>query len=232
MVSATQSCDRGQPPELLTLQSRLGGNITESKRKNSKWRREWRLVVGARSHVERALKIVKKYGIIKKIQAHVALDYLDSGKVDAEKAILRLSEAKKNYSSVSIDRIAITPAYMAGLFAAEGTVALLFTGRSYSLRAAIRQNGCQPLLGEIKENLGYGCLSKEGKIQFSGTSAISFLGLISPHMLRCQKRKQVRLALQYVKELRPMQRHGTPLSKELKAKIDKIARKIAKLKRI
>lgn len=151
--------------------------------------------------------MVADYGVIKHVQARMVLDHMSDPSSDPLAFSEALHEMKGKYGEVAIDRSRLTPAAMAGFFAAEGSVGMYKATRGMKLRATISQYSCNQILDGIAGVLGFGFIV--GKIlQFSCGQTVIFLRLIAQHIPpRFQKHAQVELALAFV-ESRTSKKHG------------------------
>lgn len=231
IVCAFQSFNLQEPPELKFLKKHLGGSIYQTSPASEKIRTSWKFFV-TEEGLKKALKLVSDHGIIKKPQADVALSYLEAGKPSPIIASQRISELKKQYSSVDIPSERLTDAYLAGFFAAEGTVGLHRIREGYILKSAITQTSCPRILEAMKAKLGYGSLSSRGQLIFNPAASAKFLKAIKPFVRKSQKRRQICVAMKYIKHMatRALPKGSVP-SIEEKRKIEKYATKMTKLKK-
>lgn len=277
-VSAVQSYNRREPPELRHLQRRFEGSIVATREPTETARRQWRFL-GKCSSSEKLLSVISNHGIVKKPQADLALRYLaedrhrhesakrlrgddeTSQKGSPAKRAYRCGECgspakghtcidaaeqsrpeyyakevmreKRSVHSVPIDSDRLTIPYLAGFFAAEGTVGLQHKKRGYVLRSDISQTSCPRLLFAIREKLGYGSVSG-GRLVFGAAASAIFLRSILPYLRRSQKRKQVEVVLEYLRYSAAVgnprnKNHGHP--DDVRKKVERFAKKIKKLKR-
>lgn len=230
-VSAAQSYNRREPPELRFLQSKFDGGIYRDREATETARCSWRFQAYA-SSMEKMLSVMADHGIVKRPQAELALDYLAGEKIDAEYFAYEISREKSIVESVEIDVDRLTIPYLAGLFVAEGSVGLhLNQCRSYNLASSIRQSSCPRLLHAIKNKLGYGYVSS-GQLKFSGKATAKFLESVQPFIKKSQKRRQINVAQKYVQYAATVGvRPGVPRSGKEKTRIERFAKKLRKLKK-
>lgn len=231
-VSATQSYNRGEPPELLFLRNRFHGSIRTVKKATNTRRNSWTFRV-CESDREKLLSVVADHGIVKRRQAELALDYLVQGKEDPAYFSYEIAREKADVHSTEIDVDRLTMSYLAGLFAAEGSVGLSRNGHgSYGLVSSISQLSCPRLLHAIKEKLGYGYVCG-GKINFAPTATVKFLECVQPFIKKSQKRRQIKVAKQFVRYMDEIGRHPGrhKRSEEERKRIERFAKKLAKLKK-
>lgn len=197
-AALSQAHNAGEPPELVHVQALYGGTMLKSRDATSARRSTWMLTFSVEG-TERLLEdVIARHGIAKRLEAESAIAYLRSGRVDAQTTHDFLVAAKKDRQDIHIDPARITPAYLAGLFTADGTVTLN-RGLPFVNIAAKR---CIKLLRAIRDKLGYGTVYADaGWIGFHSAVAVQFLEHIRPHLPNCQKLPQVRLTLEYANSM-------------------------------
>lgn len=231
-VSIGQSHLNGYPPELEFVRKHFGGSISLSVPGTETKRPAWKLRIRKKSEVPEILGAIASHGVVKGPQAVVALDYLSNGRNDPQITRDKLDALKTMgaYANVEIHRNKITVPYLAGLFAAEGSVFMAqASDGNYTLRTCIAQSSCIPLLEAIREKLGSGCVGS-GVLQLSCAQAIPFLQAIQPYLKDSQKKRQVHLALKFHANKTTTQ--GRRRTEAEQKKLKKIAKKIRKLKRL
>lgn len=183
------------------------------------------------SSVQAVLSLVSTHGVVKKPQAEVALEYLAGERSTPEHYAQVIAQAKETVDSVPIDAARLTIPYVAGLFSAEGPVGLYRnSSKSFSLQASITQNSCPRLLHAIRETLGYGRVFR-GQLLFGATLAPKFFASLLPWIRKSQKRRQIKVAQQYLAYAASLGKGSTPRSSEERKKIERYARKLEKLKK-
>lgn len=194
-VVVDQSRDEGVPEELSYIQRFYGGEITSRPGRKENWRRHWELHINAGA--EKILEDLAEFAISKRAQAQIALEY--HRYVGSRKEIAgeyRERMAKKKTSSdfvVLINRM--TPAYMAGLFAADGTVGLYASGdKSWRVISNLRSRKMQ-LLHAYLMMVGEG-YTRKGILHFGPAATTKLYSIIGPHLIGA-KVPQFQRALQY-----------------------------------
>lgn len=229
-VSASQSCSRSEPRELKFLKSNFAGGIHVIREATTTTRRMWNFKAHGVS-VEDILLLISKHGIVKKPQADLALEYLAKDRANPKYYSEILSFAKSCVKSVDIDPSRLTTPYLAGLFAAEGTVGLHRNkDRPYLLESGIAQASCPRLLHAIRERLGYGSVT-HGQIRFSVKATGNFLDSIQPFIRKSQKNRQVKVVQKYLKYVATLRKGGIERSREEKDQIEKYAKRLRNLKK-
>lgn len=224
-ISITQACSEGQPPELIALQDAYGGNVTVHSQGTASSRKQWRYTIKCVEGLRGFLSAISLHCIVKSPQVSKALQILESGQRKTE-SYVELRAMKTCYQQVAVQRERIVPAYLAGLFAAEGTVGLYRkpSGRFY-LSSRIYQDSCIELLNVIAEVVGFGSVSS-GAFKMSDDQTKRFMQIILPHLLG-QKVEQATLVLEFQAN-RPASGKRRPEGFEERAQV--IAEKLKKLK--
>lgn len=228
-VRVSQSYDAGEAPELLWLQKFYGDGCISSRGepKKSTHRRQWRIQFCDKDSVKRVLSDMTEHCVLKSPQARIALDYLADRSAHA-KNYGALREAKRNYAAAVVDSDLLTWPYLAGLFAAEGSVSVSVSGQGYyRLQSSISQSGSTKLLQAIRDKLGFGSVRSD-KVEFCGDQTIRFCQGILPY-LQGQKKIQVEIALQFQAE-KP--RRGTKWQREDTERAENKMRELKRLKRM
>jgi len=193
-AALSQAYNSGVPPELVHVQSRWGGSMLKSRGRTDKRRDTWMLSFDSATTSTLLESVVERHGISKRLEARLALDYIHSERANPQEAFDQLVAAKKDRQDLDIDPERITPAYLAGLFVADGTVTLN-RGLPFANIAAKR---CIKLLRAIRDKLGYGTVyDYAGWIGFNSANAVAFLQMIRPHLPSCQKLPQLVLVLEH-----------------------------------
>jgi hypothetical protein len=191
-VSFSQSCDSQPPPELVRIQERWGGRLQKKESpKKATHRQAWKLSISKKRDVLRILLVLQSNCIVKLAQVKDSIAFLEHGtQADAELYASRIHELKKQYHEVGIDPVRLTDAYIAGLFAADGSVGVY---KRHQVKVSITQSGCPRLLQQIRANICAGSVSKQGRLTFQcRPECRAFLDRISP-FLSGQKAPQVEL---------------------------------------
>lgn len=225
-VSISQAYDHRNPPELRYARRHYGGKIYKLSRRFETRRQQWSLQYTSRKDRLRILKVIARHSIVKRAEAELALDYIRNGKPDAERTHAAILAAKIDRQNAKIDMSRVTPSYIAGLFAAEGSVCLMWNGRSaFQITACIAQKCCVSVLEAIKTKLGFGVIGARSCLQFSsGPISRKFLKFIKPYMKKSQKKPQVRQALKLhrIHRRRPGYKRSEKEIEELKAAVQKL----------
>jgi hypothetical protein len=200
-ICFSQSCDSGIPPELLYVQRLYGGNMSQRGKPAVSnplaTRNCWVLKIRSKSESEAILIALLETCVLKQPQVRLALEYIRGIRPNAEASGL-IGEAKRNYQTVDIDAARITKPYVAGLFAADGSVGIYKVGQrniGYYLRGSITKKSCIRLLEVMQLVFGVGTV-QQGNWWFRGKEAMIVLQGITP-MLVGQKKHQVELAIRY-----------------------------------
>jgi hypothetical protein len=199
-ISAKQAHNHGQPPELVHLQTLYGGALCQKTVAHGTTRAVWELSLRAENEVEALLIDMVRYGIMNRAAAAHALGYIRNDKADPHGTKASIIACHASYQGIDIDETRLTPAYLAGLFAADGSVGLY---NRVSMAAKITQNGCVRLLQAIRARLGCGVIN-HGELIWQGASAANVLQVFRPWLDPSQKKPQVDIALNWlaIKETR------------------------------
>jgi hypothetical protein len=225
-IEIGQSCDAGQPPELVHVQRYYGGSIRDRGVIPGK-RRAWILVIADRMQVLPLLEDIVRFGIMKAPQARLALEFLRSDGKTPELYGAALSRGKLEYESVPIDPAKLTNAYLAGFFAADGSVGFYGNAKSdLFLSVGLGKKSCPALLRAIREKLGHGYVGK-GLLHLKCNGAMQFLSQIQEHVVG-QKRPQVDVAIDFQSK-RP---RGGKRTAEQRDKEKDVARKLKVMKKM
>lgn len=236
IVMVNQAKDSSVPEELEYVQKFYGGTITESQRV-VKRRRYWQLNIRRQEDVVKILLDLKKHCVIKNRQAEAALDYLLEGRDRHKYYAEKLLGLKKAYSSIVPDASRFCAPYLAGIFAAEGSVGLYQrkdrpNGNGLKLTALLPQHCCPAFIHAVKNHLGYGSVVSErvGKtaLHLSALQCRQFFALISPFLIG-QKAPQVKLALEIQAKVPPSGGFKRSSSHQFDAK--EIEEKMKKMKK-
>lgn len=236
IVTAKQSYNHGEPPELLFLQNRFAGGIHKRTEATRTARSTW-VFQAYVSSVQEVLSVVAEYGIIKKPQADIAREYSAGERAMPEYYARKILDAREDVKSVPIDIDRLTMPYLAGLFAADGSVGIHRTpdrGCGYRLVSSIRQTSCPGILHAIKKKLGYGSVTKSGELKFAPKASAKFLESIQPFVKKSQKRRQIKLAQKYIEHIAARSIHrgmGVRLPDTERKIIEGYAKEIANLKK-
>lgn len=194
-IVISQSRDQGMPPEFVPFLENFGGNVCTRKLPPGR-RKGWVWRAKSVDVVRKILGVIRDNSITKAPQAERALKYLDGRRDDCEAAASFLADSKKSYHLVSIPTNRVSFPYIAGLFAADGSVSLKRQKGSLRLVTSITQKSCVPLLEAIKEKLGGGCVDKE-RIYLGSAVGVRLLEKMRPYLEHSQKREQVDLAIEF-----------------------------------
>jgi hypothetical protein len=228
-VEIPQSYNAGKPPELKSLRDRLGGRIYVDRPAEGNVRKSWKLVNQTVVDVIVIFDILVDHAVLKQPQALLARSYLRDGRENPIDIVERLQQMHNNYQDVEIRRERLTPAYIAGLFMAEGCISLSKTRPGYrSLESSIAQSGCLRLLEALQETIGFGRIN-DGKLKFACAQTVRFCRMILPYMMPSQKKPQVELALRYV-EIRTSNRGHKRTIQETEYE-EEIAEQLTKMKK-
>jgi hypothetical protein len=194
LVCFSQSCDSQEPPELTHIQDNWGGKLRNKSRKSPQ-RRQWDLRIFKKEDVLTVLLAIEPHCIIKLAQVSDTIAFLEYGtKAHAEGYALRMHEWKKQYRDVAVDSHRLTDAYIAGLFAAEGSVGMY----QYQLQVTITQYGCPKLLKRIRTKIHAGSVNLQGHLRFrSRIQCKAILDRIAP-FISGQKAPQVELVRDFL----------------------------------
>jgi len=150
LISVGQAHSLKNPPETLKrIQHWYGGRWSTVASKGQQ-RQKWYLTIPPTQKQNSLLLEIKKYGIIKAPQAIVMLNVLN-GRINKAEGKQRLHQLKKEYAKVVIDERKLTPAYISGLFDAEGYVGI---SRGDAAELRLSQKSCPALLNAIANKWG------------------------------------------------------------------------------
>jgi len=226
-VDASQSYNAGAPPELVHIRSLLGGTIHQVTSTKGNQRAQWHLTINSVEGATAALECIEKHGIVKREAASFALAYLRNGRKDPVGTRVHLSAATRNYQDIVIDEDRLTDAYLAGLFMAEGHVAMRASrGEIY---ASITQKGCIRLLHAIVKKLGFGSVVVK-RVNFPCNQARAMLERFRVYMPECQKRPQMDQVLEYLATRTSGK--GYKRSPESKHHIEQVAKRLKEMKKM
>jgi hypothetical protein len=209
VMAFTQSMNSNCPPTLKHVQSIYGGNISTYYSTNAKMKKpRYTLRITKTEQHYDLLRDLELYCIVKRPQVSEALQYYKvrrAGGVYELKTLKRkITKMKKEYATIPIDTVKITPAYVSGLFDAEGCVNLRTSG---DLRVELSQNACPRILYAIRDRYGAGYVDKrETRVTFSTNTSVSFMQSILPYSIR--KREELKVALKYQQNPRKRKKDG------------------------
>ncbi len=228
VVYVMQSHDAGPPPELVYIQARYGGDMIE-KPPVAGARKCWVLRFLRANESMALIRDIATFGALKSKQARRAVDYFDQGKNDAPKLFEELRLDKKNYSTIDIEPSKITEAYIAGLFAAEGSLGMnKASDGGYVLQTTITQYGCGRLLEAIRDKIGFGSICSGPSLRFSTAQSLTFFKTISPFLIG-QKARQVQLVEEYHRSR--TSKRGKKRTAEETKEMETIAKKLKEMKK-
>jgi hypothetical protein len=201
-VAFDQSCNSEEPPELVHIRERWGGRLRKNgSPKKSTQRQRWHLDISKQQDVLRILLALEPHCILKLDQVSDSIAFLQHGTTaHAEGYAIRMHDLKKQYHQVPIDPMRLTDAYIAGLFAAEGSVGLYYRPNldQYKLKVSITQKGCPRLLEQIKVKIGAGSVYNRGSLEFkSRLDCREILDRVAP-FVSGQKAPQVELVREFL----------------------------------
>ncbi len=188
-----QSRDGGEPPELLHFQSVFGGTIACTRASNGRWRRAWRLKICGRLALLVVLTVIKDHSIVKAPQAVVALNFLLHNS-SAYDCVAKLGEAKDFTASLDVPEERLSSPYIAGLWAAEGSVII----SKLHVQVNLSQKCCPSLLIALRKRFR-GHVSTDGKWTAAANVALEFLDAIRGHVKveASQKANQIAVVDEY-----------------------------------
>lgn len=228
-VVVCQSKQVGEPPELKFFQQNFGGRLKKDERPStSATRHRWSLTVNKQPGLLHLLSAVAVCGIVKREQAALALAFMLRNPHMRTEFRDCITRSKKQYADVTIDSRRITDAYMAGLFAAEGSVGIYRHHRDdrWVPKTTIAQLCCPRLLEAIRETLGFGSVSR-GYLHISPRQMEKFFERIRPHMIG-QKVPQIELALEFQGYTI---KNGRKRTAEHKSAAEKMAKRLKEMKK-
>jgi hypothetical protein len=213
VITAGQSQKRDVPEELLQVQRLYGGSIHQKCRPNRESHRQaWVLSIVARDQVEVVLKDIVAHGHLKKRQAALAIEALEQPTKSAEHAERISAFNQSVYVDAVISPTSLSYAYLAGVFAADGYVAVTTFGK---VIATITKRICPPFLDAVAKFVGAGGVFHADTYRINCGQAATFLQCIEPYLFG-QKVAQLRLAIQYQSD-RPS-RHKRRTQEDLNAR--------------
>ncbi len=202
LVSAMQSCNLGEPPELQRLRELFGGGIHQKGAKHVNWRTKWEWWRNISSLDDAfVLRCMAKFDPFKGLQAKVALEFLATNRREWEPFIQRLKDMRWS-NDIEIDAAAVSDAFIAGLFAADGC---LFSS-DIQLSLIITKPKCLPLLHAMAQRIPGSTMSdKRGRIEIHAQDKVlDLLHKINKHIFG-QKQPQVQAAIAYLSRYPPAQ---------------------------
>src|SRR5271169_292151 len=205
-VRFRQSYNSGIPPELEYVKLHYGGRIHETRKAQGHQRTSWVLDIGEQNWGTGILRDMEAHAVKKASQAAIALEYLTAGKMRTEFFSQSLKDAKKAAANVAIDVSRLTDAYVAGLFAADGSVASIpakVSGgeRYHYFTSSISQVSCPRLVDAIKDAVRFG-QTYGGILQFNREETLQFFQKIQPHLIG-QKSSQVAIVAEFHPRMHP-----------------------------
>lgn len=227
-VRFSQSYASGMPPELLYIQGVYGGRIYADKRCREGQRKCWELQIQDTANQRRILRDLRETCCMKLPQVELVLEYLGNGMENSDHYSDKLRSLKKEYHQVVVDPKRITWSYIAGSFAADGMVAINWTGATYDLRCTLCKPLCPQVLHSMREFLGYGNVTKEGYLTLASRQSTNFLRSIQPYLFG-QKVDQLPLALRF-QEVRPQA--GVKRTAEQLSETVRLSDELKRLKRL
>lgn len=188
-----QSKKFGEPPELLHIQSLIGGNITSTNKKdNPNWRKSYVLNINT-ENLELIISLLIPFSIVKKPQLIVVQEYLKIKEKTSEiKSFYyeKMKNLKKEYFKIKVDKDELNDVKIAGFFASEGMIRMCES----TLIFKITQTGCSNLLHAIKDYFQFGKVTqykkKDKDYLVCNENALTILNRIRPFIIG-QKIKQI-----------------------------------------
>lgn len=230
-IAIYQSHDSGVPPELIHVRSHYGGCINKTRVGWEGHRDEWVLALRRRDLLIPMLVDLAANAIVKQYQAARALEYMTSGKQQALGHSQAIKAANASYADIAIDPARITDAYLAGLFAAEGSVETMTVFDCNSkyeyFRSSISQASCLRLLEAIKAKLQIGEIYV-GKLVFNRAETPALFARIRPFLVG-QKVAQVDAVLNFHPRICQL---GEKRDQKDKEDAEKIAKQLKRMKRM
>jgi hypothetical protein len=147
-IAMFQSHNAGPAPELIMIQRIYGGTLSEKRGVIGNLRRHWELRVSKMEQVKKMLRDLSKHCAIKAAIASVALALFDE--IDREARFAHyydtIRSMKQDYANIIVQQDRVTLAYIAGLFAAEGSIGMI-QGKdnrsgAFTVRAQIDKGQC------------------------------------------------------------------------------------------
>jgi len=195
VIKVGQSQNNGLP-EILSMLTKAFPHSTISKPKsdtNQTHRLQYEWIINGMFALP-LLEIIANYGILKAPQAKLIFDTIMEKKTischDLYESISRMKN-KNEYQKVLIDKTNITPAYLAGLFMAEGYVGVT---HHTSINITITQTSCINLLHSIAAYFGFGSIGVKA-YKACSDNARTVIHVILPYLCG-PKREQCLLALE------------------------------------
>jgi len=176
------------------------------------------------------LRDLATYSVKKAEAAHLALEYIETGRKNASEVAAKIREANRSRGDRNMDKSRFNDAYIAGLFAADGSIALKPRKALPMLSVDIAQSSFTPLLYGVRDYLGFGSVVKNGHWQANSNLASSFLRRIQCHIIG-QKKAQLDLVMHWSSN-RPsgMQAHRKRTAEEIQGAAE-IAKKLKAMKK-
>lgn len=172
-ITAAQSRNRGEPSEFEFLRSVLPGTVWERRAKTAQHRASWKWQASGRSVILATLLVMEGKAALKPRQAEIAKAFL-LGNSAAAVTVLALAKSKDEYQSTEVDAARVNDAYLAGLFAAEGYIAV-----DKGIRVSITQRNSPELLKTIQAKFG-GSIRRDEELIIWDPCASVFLARIQP----------------------------------------------------
>lgn len=220
VVSISQAQQSSIPVILTFLQNHYGEGVLLHVPAKLKNHRDMHVLRFYGQNALGILQDIADYGIVKRDQAASAIKFLRKD-IKFEEVHSLLSSAKNlaDYQSVSILTERLTPAYIAGLFDAEGCVGV--KGQT-SIVVQLSQKQSPVLLEEITKLHGGSVIADERMLS-GGENAIRFLELIKPFCVHklpqilCAMKIQEFSKLHFRKRTPEDKKHASDLKAYVKA---------------
>jgi hypothetical protein len=238
-ISVSQAHSDGPAPELAQFVANFGGRIVSKKRNRSesakKFRQLWQWTCPS-VNVEKFCEVIEPFSIMKRPQLAAVLAFSRAAAINPTTTEQRdslweeLKRMKSDYANVVIDDARLTPQYIAGFFAAEGSLGIYSCKKGTGFRpmVTITQVLCPRITEAIQRKLGYG-LAYTGRWQVTGFHFPTFLSLLEPHLsYGSQKLSQVKLA----REIYHTRLAGKAGVKRSASEREEIVQQIEKLKQL
>jgi hypothetical protein len=226
-VAFYQSNASGIPPELAYIKSFLGGALHREDPRGDNRRQSWKLCFSSFSESKYVLELLQPYVILKRDQVAKALEYLDCSKENPQHHYEYMRDRKRDYQNVEIDTLRICNAYLAGLFAADGSVGIYRAKHGYcAVYVQIVKKGCVQLLHAIRDKMGYGSVS-QGRWALSGGQTVNFIEGIDRYLVG-QKKAQTDMVVRFQKTRGSQSKKRTV---EELAEMDKIMNDLKRMKK-
>lgn len=191
-----QSRNDGAPPELLYIQEHYE-SVLHSRPQRRGARTEWRLEIRGPG-VKAILGDWASNGVVKARQAEIALEYMNAD--DRKSVAPRYSALLKQTKASAISPVhteRMVPAYLAGLFAADGCVGVYRSGEKYWVSSASIISAHEEIRRAIHSKVGEGCVNAKAVVFWSNQAA-RFGESILPH-LHGSKVEQLKYMLDFQK---------------------------------